>query len=63
MANLIQNLETFTEKPLVRSLPRGTHVKAFGKVGVLYGGRSSERAVSLQSGEQSLEDVFRSLTN
>jgi D-alanine-D-alanine ligase len=59
VANLIQNLETFTEKPLVRSLSKGTHVKAFGKVGVLYGGRSSERAVSLQSGENILNSLLQ----
>jgi D-alanine-D-alanine ligase len=59
MANLIQNLESFTEKTLVRKTSQKTSAKAFGKVAVLLGGRSSERAISLQSGENILAALLR----
>lgn len=51
---VIHNLETFTEKPFGVSSPKLSHSKAYGKVAVIYGGRSSERAISLQSGENIL---------
>jgi D-alanine-D-alanine ligase len=59
VSNLIQNLETFTEKPRVCSGPKATQANVFGKVGVLYGGRSSERAISLQSGENILNSLLK----
>ncbi len=57
MASLIHNLEAFTEKPFGRALPEGNRAKMFGKVAVIYGGRSSERAISLQSGENILNSL------
>ncbi|MBS0288119.1 MAG: D-alanine--D-alanine ligase [Proteobacteria bacterium] len=37
---------------------KALHPKAYGKVAVLYGGRSSERAISLQSGENILHALL-----
>lgn len=58
MANLIHNLKTFTEKPISRAEKKKLHATEFGKVAVLYGGRSSERAISLQSGENILNSLL-----
>lgn len=59
MANLLLNLKSFTEKPIVRSLNQSAHAKEFGKVAVLFGGRSSERVISIQSGENILNALLR----
>lgn len=59
MASLIQNHKAFTSKLFARPLHLGTQAKAFGKVAVLFGGRSSEREVSLQSGQNVLEALLR----
>lgn len=56
MSNLIQNAQIYTELPFVRT-PHDLHPTAFGKVAVIYGGRSSERAISLQSGENILNSL------
>jgi len=59
VANLIQNLKTFTEKPITRPEKRKLQAKEFGKVAVLFGGRSSERSISLQSGENILNSLLQ----
>lgn len=58
MGNLIQNLKAFTAKPIVAKTRR-FKAKDFGKVAVLLGGRSNERAISLQSGQNILEALKR----
>lgn len=59
MTNLIQSIEAFTEKPLVRHVLRNSKAQDFGKVAVLFGGRSAEREISLQSGQNILESLQR----
>lgn len=60
---LIQNINEFTEKPLYFAKKtalvkkHGPHV--FGKVAVLFGGRSSERQISLESGQACLQALHR----
>lgn len=59
MANLIHHHETFTEKRLVRTPKRISQMSEFGKVAVLLGGRSSEREISLISGQNILAALLR----
>lgn len=59
MASGIQNHKSFTAKSMTRPLRSNTHARAFGKVAVLFGGRSAEREVSLQSGQNVLEALLR----
>ncbi len=58
MTNLIQNFQSFTEQPLARATRPLVHAKAFGKVAVLLGGRSAEREISLQSGQNILHALL-----
>ncbi len=58
VSNLILNEGIYTEQTYVRR-PQDLHASAFGKVAVLYGGRSSERAISLQSGENILNSLLQ----
>jgi len=60
MANLIHHLEAFTEKSLVRAERTPRQVSEFGKVAVLFGGTSSEREISLISGQNILAALLRS---
>lgn len=55
MTKLMQNLENLIENPKIFQKPAHWSPKDFGRVAVLYGGRSTERAVSLQSGENVLK--------
>lgn len=61
--SVIQNIREFTEKPIFCSkknpLMQTISAKEFGKVAVLFGGRSSERPVSLESGQACLEALLR----
>lgn len=59
MTSFIHNIDSFTEKPIVAVSPRDGSKKAYGKVAVLFGGRSSERAVSLQSGQNIFESLLK----
>lgn len=59
MADLIHHYETFTEKTLVRTPVRASQMSEFGKVAVLFGGRSSEREISMQSGQNILAALLR----
>lgn len=51
-------LTSFAAKPAIRS-SMNAYQQAFGKVAVLMGGRSAERAVSLQSGQNILDALLR----
>lgn len=55
MTKLIQNLENLIVNPKPIQTPAQWSPQDFGKVAVLYGGRSAERAVSLQSGDNVLK--------
>lgn len=59
----IQNIQAFTQKPLecLKSAPWNVtrSPQSFGKVAVLFGGRSAERAVSIESGTACLEALRR----
>lgn len=57
MANPISSHPSFTDKSIARSSLKIKSNCDFGKVAVLYGGRSSERAISLQSGENILASL------
>ncbi|MGE3319940.1 MAG: D-alanine--D-alanine ligase [Candidatus Berkiella sp.] len=59
MANLIHHFETFTEKSLERVTQIPRQMSEFGKVAVLSGGRSSERDISKQSGQNILAALIR----
>lgn len=60
MASFIHNIDSFTDKPIVSTAAQGLHSKkVFGKVAVLLGGRSAERAISLQTGENIVESLKR----
>lgn len=63
MANLIHHLETFTEKSIVRTTQNPLKTSEFGKVAVLFGGSSSEREISLQSGQNILNALLRKGVN
>jgi D-alanine-D-alanine ligase len=63
MANLIHHYETFTEKLLVRTPKPTSQMNEFGKVAVLMGGRSSEREISLISGQNILAALLSSGVN
>lgn len=57
MPKLFKSLTKFTQKPSATTQTQ-RHARDFGKVAVLYGGRSAERAVSLQSGENVLNALL-----
>lgn len=59
MTSFIHNIDSFTEKPIVSTAHQVHSNQAFGKVAVLLGGRSSERVISLQSGQNILEALLR----
>lgn len=59
MTSFIHNIDSFTDKPIVSTAGRRHAKTAFGKVAVLLGGRSAERAISLQSGQNILEALLR----
>lgn len=63
MAKIIHHYETFSEKSITRSHPSNPKASEFGKVAVLFGGNSSERSVSLQSGQCVLEALLRQGVN
>jgi len=63
MADLVHHYESFTEKTLVKPAIRATQMSDFGKVAVLFGGRSSEREISLQSGQNILASLIRQGVN
>lgn len=53
-----QAVTAFRSKPQIQRASNG-YQQTFGKVAVLFGGRSAERAVSLQSGQNILEALLR----
>lgn len=64
MASFIHNIDSFTDKPIVSTAAQGVHSKKlFGKVAVLLGGRSAERAISLQTGQNIVESLKRQGVN
>ena len=60
MTSFIHNMDSFTEKPIISTAVQHIDLKkAFGKVAVLFGGNSSEREISLQTGQNILEALRR----
>lgn len=59
MTKLIHNSESFSTKSIVRPQRQPGFIKGLGKVAVLFGGRSAERAISLQSGQNILNALLR----
>lgn len=57
-ASFVHNIDSFTEKPIIRTIQTDNAKTIFGKVAVLFGGRSSERAISLQSGQNILDSLL-----
>ncbi len=57
VSTLMQNIEIYNEQMPARKTSN-LHPSAFGKVAVLFGGRSSERAISLVSGENILNSLI-----
>lgn len=60
MTSFIHNIDSFTDKPIVSTaVQRAGSKRIFGKVAVLLGGQSAERAISLQTGQNILESLQR----
>ncbi|MGD9592545.1 MAG: hypothetical protein AB7V32_08505, partial [Candidatus Berkiella sp.] len=63
MSNLNQNKSHQENESLLANARYNLHPSVFGKVAVLYGGRSSEREISLQSGENILNSLQKQGVN
>ncbi len=63
MAKIIHHYESFTETSITRNNVPNASANEFGKVAVLFGGDSSERSVSLQSGQCVLDALLRQGVN
>jgi len=62
MGKMIQNIETQKKRvsqSATQSITKPYKPQEFGKVAVLFGGRSAERSVSLESGKACLEALLR----
>lgn len=60
MSKLMQNAVSWVERPQQKS---SIPPEAFGKVAVLFGGRSAEREISLRSGQSVLDALIRQGVN